>query len=226
MSEHCEVTTRHVTPLASIVASPCLDISTCMKPQAFVHPMVAGSRFQRRVSSRDMLPPRICPRCCAQEPEFFNSIRAASPAVLAERGLGIASMQWSGTRLCVYISTVEDIADEPGAEGATVDDCEFASTVLGDLLDEQDLVPAEQYTLEVSSPGTGDSLKKEREFVAFKGFPVTVRTITPFKENSVFHGTLKERTQDHVKISVKGKVVSIPRDLIADVCLVNAPLSE
>jgi ribosome maturation factor RimP len=201
-------------------------VSVAMKAQAFVNPMVARSRFQRRVSSHDVLLPRICPRCCAPEPEFFERIRAASPAVLAERGLGIASMQWSGARLCVYISTVEDIADEPDAQGATVDDCAFASAVLGGMLDEQDLVPAEQYTLEVSSPGTGDALKKEREFVAFKGFPVTVRTVTPFKDNSLFQGTLKERTQDHVKISVKGKVISIPRDVIGDVCLVSASPSE
>jgi ribosome maturation factor RimP len=166
--------------------------------------------------------PRICPRACSQEPAFFERIRTASPAVLADRGLGIASMEWSDPRLCVYVSTVEDIMDEPGAQGATVDDCEFASAVLGDMLDEQDLVPADRYTLEVSTPGTGDTLKKEREFLAFKGFPVIVHTVEPFKGSSAFQGTLKERTQDHVKVSMKGRVVSIPRDLVSDVCLVSA----
>jgi ribosome maturation factor RimP len=167
--------------------------------------------------------PRICPRACSQEPAFFEQIRTASPAVLADRGLGIASMEWSDSRLCVYVSTVEDIMDAPGAQGATVDDCEFASAVLGDMLDEQDLVPVDHYTLEVSTPGTGDTLKKEREFLAFKGFPVMVHTVEPFKDSSAFQGTLKERTEDHVKISVKGRVVSIPRDLVSEVCLVSAP---
>ncbi len=51
--------------------------------------------------------------------------------------------------------------DKPG--GITIDDCEAVSRKLSDLLDENDFIE-EAYTLEVSSPGLGRALKKERDF--------------------------------------------------------------
>ena len=46
--------------------------------------------------------------------------------------------------------------------GVTVDDCEVVSRRMSDLLDEQDFI-AESYIFEVSSPGLGRPLKKEKE---------------------------------------------------------------
>ena len=45
--------------------------------------------------------------------------------------------------------------------GITVDDCELVSRALSDLLDEHDFIP-DAYILEVSSPGLGRQLKKEK----------------------------------------------------------------
>lgn len=45
--------------------------------------------------------------------------------------------------------------------GFTVDDCEMVSRRLGDWLDKEDFID-ESYILEVSSPGLGRPLKKER----------------------------------------------------------------
>jgi len=47
--------------------------------------------------------------------------------------------------------------------GITVDDCEAVSRQLSDLLDEKDFIP-DAYILEVSSPGLGRQLKKEKDF--------------------------------------------------------------
>ena len=51
--------------------------------------------------------------------------------------------------------------DKPG--GINVDDCETVSRELSDILDEKDFID-EAYILEVSSPGLGRPLKKEKDF--------------------------------------------------------------
>ena len=51
--------------------------------------------------------------------------------------------------------------DKPG--GITVDDCELVSRALSDLLDEHDFIE-DAYILEVSSPGLGRPLKKDKDF--------------------------------------------------------------
>lgn len=184
------------------------------------------------VSLRPLHPlpsPRTCPRCCSAspsvDPPFFAAIRAAAPTVLASRDLAIADMQWSDAKLSVFVSTASDVAGEAGAAGATVDECQFASKVLGELLDEGDLVPAAEYTLEVSTPGTGDVLTKEREFEAFKGFGVSVKTSEVFKKKELFVGTLRERDEENLLLNIKGRILAIPRDVIAEVRL-DTPKEE
>ena len=47
--------------------------------------------------------------------------------------------------------------------GITVDDCELISRAFSDLLDEADFIE-DSYILEVSSPGLGRPLKKEKDY--------------------------------------------------------------
>ena len=47
--------------------------------------------------------------------------------------------------------------------GINVDDCELISRALSDLLDEYDFID-DAYILEVSSPGLGRPLKKDKDF--------------------------------------------------------------
>ena len=47
--------------------------------------------------------------------------------------------------------------------GITVDDCEVVSRKMSDLLDEADFIE-ESYIFEVSSPGLGRPLKKEKDY--------------------------------------------------------------
>ena len=51
--------------------------------------------------------------------------------------------------------------DKPG--GINIDDCELISRALSDKLDEEDYIE-EAYILEVSSPGLGRPLKKEKDY--------------------------------------------------------------
>lgn len=58
--------------------------------------------------------------------------------------------------------------------GVGILDCENVSRALSPLLDEDDFVP-DAYTLEVSSPGLGRPLKKDRDFERNLGKEVEIR---------------------------------------------------
>ena len=51
--------------------------------------------------------------------------------------------------------------DKPG--GISVDDCEKVSRRLSDILDEKDYIE-DSYIMEISSPGLGRPLKKEKDY--------------------------------------------------------------
>ena len=72
--------------------------------------------------------------------------------------------------------------DKPGGIG--VDDCETVSRRLSDLLDEQDFIE-ESYILEVSSPGLGRPLKKDKDFERNMGKLVEIRTYRPIEKQKV-----------------------------------------
>lgn len=76
-------------------------------------------------------------------------------------------------------------------EGVTIDDCENVSRALSAKMDEEDFI-ADAYILEVSSPGLGRSLKKERHFLGSMGEEVEVKTYVPIDKKKEFVGILKD----------------------------------
>ncbi|HBY71983.1 MAG TPA: ribosome maturation factor RimP, partial [Lachnospiraceae bacterium] len=58
--------------------------------------------------------------------------------------------------------------------GITIDDCELVSRALSDLLDKEDFI-ADPYILEVSSPGLGWQLKKDKHFENSIGEEVEIK---------------------------------------------------
>ena len=79
--------------------------------------------------------------------------------------------------------------DKPG--GITVDDCEVVSRALSDLLDKHDFIE-DAYVLEVSSPGLGRPLKKEKDFARSIGEEVDVRTFRAISHQKEFTGILRD----------------------------------
>lgn len=83
--------------------------------------------------------------------------------------------------------------------GITVDDCEVVSRELGDWLDKEDFI-ADSYILEVSSPGLGRPLKKEKDFARSLGKDVEVRLYRPINRQKEFTGALKAYDADTVTL--------------------------
>ena len=100
----------------------------------------------------------------------------------------------------------------------SLDDCEKMSLSLEAVLDAKDLIPG-SYVLEISSPGISQQLTSDREFIAFKGFAVTVKTHTPYQNYKEWKGQLQGRDEKAVYINKKGRGIAIPRQLIASVQL-------
>lgn len=80
-----------------------------------------------------------------------------------------------------------------------MDDCEIVNRALSDLLDEKDFME-DSYILEVSSPGLGRPLKKERDFERSLGEEVEIRTYRMIEKQKEFRGILKAYNRDTVTI--------------------------
>ena len=87
--------------------------------------------------------------------------------------------------------------DKPG--GITVDDCEVVSRAFSDILDEKDYIE-DTYIFEVSSPGLGRPLKKDKDFKRSLGEEVEIRTYRAIDRQKEFIGILVEYDADTVTI--------------------------
>lgn len=83
--------------------------------------------------------------------------------------------------------------------GITIDDCELVSRAMSDILDREDYIE-ESYILEVSSPGLGRPLKKDKDFVRSIGSEVEIRLYKPMEKQKEFTGILKSFDKEHVVI--------------------------
>ena len=90
--------------------------------------------------------------------------------------------------------------DKPG--GITVDDCEAVSRIFSDKLDELDFIE-DAYIMEVSSPGLGRPLKKEKDYVRSMGKEVEIRTYRPINKEKEFYGILSAYDESSVTITTE-----------------------
>lgn len=115
--------------------------------------------------------------------------------------------------------------DKPG--GITIDDCETVSRALSVKLDEEDFIE-DAYILEVSSPGLGRQLKKDRHFQKsigeeveiklFQGIPVTVNKKEVKQKD--WRGLLKGFDKENIYIEQEGEELIFDRKNIALIRLV------
>lgn len=90
--------------------------------------------------------------------------------------------------------------------GITIDDCEIISRALSDLLDEKDYID-EAYILEVSSPGLGRPLKKDKDFARSIGEEVDVKLFKPIEKQKEFSGILESYNDTEVTIRLDEETV-------------------
>lgn len=111
-----------------------------------------------------------------------------------------------------------DIRNQESDTG--LDDCERMSRALEAALDESGTIP-DAYVLEISSPGVSDVLSHDRDFLSFKGFTVAVTASQPHSGQQSWTGQLIRRDESAVHLSLRGRAIAIPRNIITKVQLVE-----
>ena len=148
----------------------------------------------------------------------LEELRNAAVRVAASHGLEVVEVEFAGpAKERVLRVTLEKNAEgraalqaaiESGAEGLperllegrlkveqlsglTHEDCGAFARDFGTLLDVEELVPGDAYTLECSSPGLERKLIKPEDFVRFSGCLVKLQTYEPVRNNRHWQGRLQ-----------------------------------
>lgn len=106
--------------------------------------------------------------------------------------------------------------DKP--EGVSIVDCENVSRALSDALDREDFIP-DAYILEVSSPGLGRTLKKDRHLANSIGRDVEIKLYKPLDGTKEYAGALKAFDEKNIVITGENGDRSFARNDIAVVRL-------
>ena len=103
-------------------------------------------------------------------------------------------------------------ADKEG--GINIDDCVAISRALEVKLDEKDVIP-DAYILEVSSPGLGRQLKKERDYKRSLGKEVEIKLYKARDKQKELEGILKAYDDDSFTITIDDEDVVFDKKEIA-----------
>ena len=102
--------------------------------------------------------------------------------------------------------------------GVNIVDCENVSRAFSEKLDEEDFIQ-EAYILEVSSPGLGRALKKDRHLEKSIGEEVEIKTYKPIDKKKEFVGILKTYDKDTITIEMETEEMVFEKSDIAIVRL-------
>lgn len=145
-----------------------------------------------------------------QQTGLIEKITELSEWAAIGSGVEITDVQLRGAGknrlLRVYI-------DKPG--GVTHADCELISQRLGKLLDDEDAMPDDSYTLEVSSPGVERKLSKPRDFERVVGQKVRIGLREPIQGQLRLEGTLVQFSNGALELkTVQGQFVLVPLEQV------------
>lgn len=159
----------------------------------------------------------------------LDAIRSAADRVAASHGLDVVDLEFAGpakdrtlrifleknaegrARLKAEMASGAEGLPERLTEGTlsveqlsgvTHEDCSAFSRDFGVLLDVEDLVPGEGYTLEASSPGLDRKLSRREDFERFRGCLVKVQTFEPIRNNRHWQGRLTAAAGDTITLDL------------------------
>jgi ribosome maturation factor RimP len=160
----------------------------------------------------------------------IEQIRQTADRVAASHGLEVVDIEYLGGSkhrvLRVFIeqnaeqralrahqASEQKLFDHLESEGIALDqlawvtheDCERFSRDFGTVIDVEELVPGDQYTLEVSSPGLDRKLATRADYERFQASPVKVQTFTPVAGNRHWLGKLSEVKPEGIVLDLTAK---------------------
>jgi ribosome maturation factor RimP len=143
-----------------------------------------------------------------------GSVRELLEGFLADNGFELYNIEYikegKDWFLRVFIDRLQDGAEETAVSVGT-DDCELVSRYLSDRLDELDPI-AQNYYLEVCSPGLDRELLKDADFARFAGRAVTLSLYRARDGRKTIRGTLEGLDDGDIVIRGEdGAVIRTPR---------------
>lgn len=129
--------------------------------------------------------------------------------IAAENGVSVYDVEYVKEGGDFYLRAY---IDKP--EGVNIQDCENVSRRLSDELDREDFI-ADAYILEVSSPGLGRTLKKDKHLQKALGQQVEIKLFRPIEKCRDFAGILKDFDGDTITIQSEDRPVAFQRADIA-----------
>ena len=141
--------------------------------------------------------------------EVEQRCEALVQPILDEHGFELWDVEYVKEGANYYLRVY---ADKEG--GMTIDDCVTISRALEGKLDEEDFI-SEAYILEVSSPGLGRPLKRERDFARSIGAAVDVKLYQAVNQQKEYTGLLKAYDEKKVILELEETEMEIQRNEIA-----------
>ena len=161
----------------------------------------------------------------------LEEIRAAAQRVASSHGLDVVDLEFIGPArertLRIYLeknaagraklkaalaagegvvelplSLVEGSLSPDQLSGITHEDCAAFSRDFGVLLDVEDMVPGDEYTLEASSPGLDRKLSRREDFERCMGSLVKIQTFEPMRNNRHWQGRLTAAGGENITLDL------------------------
>lgn len=160
--------------------------------------------------------------------EIVEKVEEIAERVAQPEGIEIVEVQLLGSGrgrvLRIFIDRPSAGINRPGAaegtpdapQGVSLGDCEFISQQVGTILDIEDVIPGDSYTLEVSSPGLERKLSKAKDFERFVGQKAKVVLREPVENQRRWEGKLAGISQGVIALEVAalqpsaGRVIHFP----------------
>lgn len=145
----------------------------------------------------------------AKHEEIERKAEALIAPVLEENGVVLVD--------CEYVKEAGDYflryyIDKEG--GVNIGDCEAVSRAVSDLLDANDFIDG-AYTLEVSSPGLGRPVRKDRDFERNLQKKIEIRLFQPVDGQKELTAVLTAYDKTEITVEAEGKTFGIDRKNIS-----------
>nr|WP_302595257.1 ribosome maturation factor RimP [uncultured Cellulosilyticum sp.] len=145
--------------------------------------------------------------------QLIETVEGYLEPILAENNFELVDVEYvkegPNYYLRIYI-------DKEG--GINIEDCRLTSRAIEEVLDEKDVIK-DAYILEVSSPGLDRILKRDREYVKYKGRMVDVKLYEAINKQKHLTAELVEKTADELILDDEGTRLAINLKNVAQVRL-------
>jgi len=151
----------------------------------------------------------------AKHTEYENKTEEILRPIAEECGVEIYDVEYVKEGPDYYLRAY---IDKEG--GVNIGDCETVSRALSDALDRDDFIP-DAYILEVSSPGLGRKLTKDRHLKKSIGEEIEIKFYKPPEgmKSKEISGILKGYDADHITAETEDGEMTFDRKQVAQIRL-------